>query len=54
MTNTKLNEQFRIFMRSIGLNPYSKKVEDKELYIAYIKEKGLDEYVDDEFKSKSI
>lgn len=50
MTNAKLNEQYRIFMRSIGFNPYTKRVEDKELYVAYIKECGLEEYLDDEFK----
>ena len=32
---------YRNYLLSIGINPYTDKIEDKELYIAYLKEKNL-------------
>jgi len=50
MKNIKEQELYKNKMLSIGFNPYTRKVEDRDLYLAYIKENGLEEYLDDEFK----
>lgn len=53
MNNPKLNEMFRMRMRSYGINPDTKKVEDKELYKRYLKESGFEEFFEDEFDAST-
>lgn len=48
MKNIKEENLYRAKMRSIGINPDTKKVEDRKLYLDYIKENKLEEYIEEQ------